>query len=148
MTRTSNPAPSVFDPPGAALRSLLAGRDSESLPNIPPLEARVGVRLHEASSQPDWGVEIAARIVDNQDHIATSLGEMATPGFTVWDARGFYRASDGLTLIAGVENFGNRLYQEHLDPHGRSYSFPMVTGTSGRVFRPGANFYFVTEFTY
>jgi outer membrane receptor protein involved in Fe transport len=58
---------------------------------------------------------------------------------TVGDIRGFWRASEGLLLIAGVENFTDRNYREHLD-------FNSLNGS--QLFQPGINFYFGGEVTY
>ncbi|RIK72897.1 MAG: hypothetical protein DCC68_25760 [Planctomycetota bacterium] len=121
----------------------------EPLWGIPPLDSRVGLRYQ----QPDWGFEFAARIVDDQGRIAqaiftdgvtsTSLGEQVTPGFTILDIRGFYAINDVWRLVGGVENIGDRLYQEHLDAR-RDLSY----GTPGGVFRPGVNAYFGLIGTY
>jgi outer membrane receptor protein involved in Fe transport len=109
--------------------------DDEPLPGIVPLEARVGVRLHDPCET--WGVELEARIVDNQDRVATSLFERATSGFTIWNLRSFWQPRHNLTLISGVENFTDKFYREHLDYR------------SGRgVFQPGVNFYSSVELTY
>jgi outer membrane receptor protein involved in Fe transport len=153
LDRTSNALPSFFDPPGSELRSGLVGRDHEPLPNIPPLESRVGVRVHDPGDDPRWGLELSARIVDHQDRFATSLQEMSTPGFTTWDLRSFWRLTQRATLVAGVENFTDKFYLEHLDPHGRVVaSSPLVPGSPesslGTVFRPGVNFYFAVEVTW
>ena len=75
--------------PSAAWRA----RAEEPLPSIVPLESRLGLRLHRAADAPRWGVELAARMVDAQDRVATSLLETPTPGFTVWDVRGYWRAT-------------------------------------------------------
>ena len=115
----------------------LATDDDEPLPGIVPLQARVGLRLHEPTANPYWGLELEARIVDNQDRVATSLLEIPTPGFTIWNLRGFWRPYDDFTIIAGVENFGNKYYREHLDYR---------SGLG--VFQPGTNFYVSTELTY
>jgi iron complex outermembrane receptor protein len=122
---------------------------NEPLWGIPPLDSRVGLRYQ----QPGWGFEFAARIVDNQDRIAqaiftdgitsASLGEQVTPGYTVLDIRGFYSINDVWRLVGGVENVGDRNYQEHLDAR-RDLSY----GTPGGVFRPGLNAYFGLIGTY
>lgn len=126
--------PPFFD--GTENRSL-ADNDDEPLPGIVPLQARVGVRWHEPVADPDWGLELEARIVDSQDRVATSLFEQATPGFTIWNLRGYIRPYDHFTVTAGVENFTDKFYREHLDYR------------SGRgVFQPGVNFYCSTELTY
>lgn len=116
--------------------------ESEPLPQIPPLDARVGLRFHQASTTPKWQVEVSARMVQRQANVATSLGELATPGFTVWNLRGFWQASERMLVSAGVENFGNLNYREHLDP---------ISGNNlgvGSLFRPGTNFFFNTQYSY
>lgn len=111
---------------------------AEPLPGIAPLEARIGVRLREPEAG-RWGTEFMARIVDRQDRVASSLLESPTPGFTVFDVRGYWRATDGLLVVAGVENLGNRTYREHLD-------FRSPSGI--QVFQPGVNAYAGIERTY
>ena len=67
----------------------VAGADAEPLPGVPPLESRVGIRLHQPCPRPRWSVELTARIVNDQRRVATSLLETPTSGFTVWDLRTF-----------------------------------------------------------
>lgn len=119
----------------------IGGGDSEPLPGISPLETRIGFRMRDDAQSPSWNLELAARIVDNQDRVATSLLENATPGFTVYDLRGTYRPgiSPGLLLVFGLENFTDKTYREHLD-------FRSLSGVS--VFQPGINAYFGTDWTY
>jgi outer membrane receptor protein involved in Fe transport len=109
----------------------------EPLPSIPPLEARLGLRIHEARRNPRWGMEILARMVAAQDRVALSLGEEPTAGFTVFYFRSYWQVNDSLLLTGGVENFGDRFYREHLD---------LRTGRG--VFQPGYNFYFGAQMTY
>jgi outer membrane receptor protein involved in Fe transport len=108
----------------------------EPLPGINPLESRVGIRVHEPE-QSQWAVELSARIVDNQDRVASSLFESPTPGFTTYDLRSYWQATDRLLLVAGVENFTDKQYREHLD---------LRTGRG--VFQPGVSFYFASELQY
>ncbi|WP_145384635.1 TonB-dependent receptor domain-containing protein [Stieleria neptunia] len=119
----------------------ITGGDSEPLPGISPLETRIGFRLRDATADPNWNVELAARIVDDQDRVATSLLENATPGFTVYDVRGTYRPrfNDNLLLAFGIENFTDKTFREHLD-------FRSLTGVS--VYQPGINFYVGADLTY
>ncbi len=86
-------------------------------------------------------MELSARVVDNQDRVATSLLESATPGFTVWDLRSNYQPSrwEGLTLVAGVENFTDKAFREHLD-------FRSPNGI--QILQPGINAYFGTDLSY
>lgn len=113
----------------------------EPLPNMAPLMSRIGFRLHEPITTPRWSLELSARIVDNQDRVASSLLESVTPGFTVWDLRGYMQALDNLILVAGVENFTDKQYQEYLD-------YRSAGAGSLQVFQPGVNFYFGSELTY
>lgn len=140
-TRRVTPgAPSVrIDGLPRGFFSGFAGGSQEPLPGIVPLEARLGVRLHPPSPALDWGLELSARVVDNQDRIATSLLELPTPGFTVWDLRSYWRPVDRLLLVAGVENFGDKNYREHLD-------FRNQSGIG--IYQPGSNFYFGSELLY
>ena len=117
----------------------IPGPAVEPLPSILPLESRLGIRLHPADPKPRWTVELSARVVAAQDRVAASLMESPTPGFTVYDLRGYWRPKDRWLLVAGVENFTNKLYREHLD-------FRSPDGIS--MFQPGVNFYLGTELTY
>jgi len=110
--------------------------EEESLPVIYPLQGRLGVRMSEPVNGL-WGAELSARIVDNQDQIATSLQEQTTAGFTTYDLRAFMQVNDGMLITAGVENLTDKNYQEHFDAR-----------TVTNVFQPGANFYFGTDITY
>lgn len=112
----------------------------EPLPSISPLESRIGVRIHERGKQPRWGIEISARIVDNQDRVAASLLETPTPGFTVLDLRSYWQLTERLFCVAGVENIGNRTFREHLD-------FRSIGGGL-QVFQPGTSGYFGAELSY
>ena len=119
----------------------IIGADAEPLPGIAPLETRIGARLRNDVKNERWNLELAARIVDNQDRVATSLLETPTAGFTVWDLRGTWRPSTkrDITLVSGVENFTDKQYREHLD-------FRSLTGVS--IFQPGVNFYFGADVAY
>ena len=121
--------------PGLNLPQVGKTPDKEPLPGIPPWDSRLGLRLHEPAPLPRWGVETSARIVDQQNRVATTLRELPTPGFTVWDFRSFWQVTPNMLVLAGIENFTNKQYREHLD---------LRTG----VFQPGRNFYFGTQLIY
>jgi outer membrane receptor protein involved in Fe transport len=129
----SRDTPSRF---GIGGRSGILGMDHEPLPGITPLESRVGLRFHDPSDSRNWGIETSARIVDNQDRFASSLEEIATPGFTTYDIR-CYKRHGAWLFTAGVENLTDKYYREHLDYR---------TGLG--VYRPGINFYSGFEVTY
>jgi iron complex outermembrane recepter protein len=134
-----NPSERVEGLPRGAF-SGISGSDQEPLPSIVPLESRLGFRFHEAGGAPRWSVELAARVVAAQRRIATSLLEVPTPGFTVWDVRGYWRVTDCLLTTAGIENFTDKNYREHLN----------FTSQNGlvQVFQPGFNAYFGAELKY
>ena len=111
--------------------------NNEPLPSIPPLESRLGVRLHEESEVPVWSVEFSARLVAAQNRVAADLLERATSGFAVFDLRGYWNVTDRMILIGGVENLTDRFYREHLD----------IRSGIG-VFRPGMNAYVGSELSY
>ena len=126
-------------PNGTPIPNPLPGSLSpqEPLPGMPPLEANVGFRVHDRGKNPRWGVEALARMVAGQDRIAQSLGEVSTPGFTIFNVRSFWRVTKNVLLTAGVENLGNRQYREALD---------LRTGLG--VFQPGIDFYFGAQVSY
>lgn len=111
--------------------------EEEPLPGIYPLSSRVGVRVSDAGEDPRWSIEFSARVVENQDRVASSLRESESAGFTTYDLRSFWRATDTLVLVAGVENFSDKNYREHLD---------LRTGLD--VLQPGINFYFGAEWKF
>ena len=117
----------------------VAGPGVEPLPSILPLESRIGLQIHDVRAEPAWGVELSVRIVDDQSRVAASLLETPTPGFAVWDVRGYWYASQNVLVVAGFENFTDRSYREHLD-------FRSENGVE--VLQPGVNFYVGTEVTY
>jgi len=119
----------------------VVGGDREALPQIPPLEARLGIRLNGDFWERPYGIELSARVVDDQERIARSLAESATPGFTTYDLRTFWRPKNNLTVLAGVENFTDKDYREHFD-------FRSANPTAQSVRQMGINFYFGTELTY
>jgi outer membrane receptor protein involved in Fe transport len=115
---------------------------TEPLPQIPPLEMRNGFRIHEPRTGPRWQVEFSARTVMPQNSVAVSLDELPTPGFTVLDLRTYWQVNQQWLVTAGVENFSNTQYREHLDPISGN-----LLGVDP-LFRPGANFYFASQVTY
>lgn len=120
----------------------ISGADAEPLPGVSPFETRIGVRLRDEGAKPRWNIEMYARIVDNQDRVASSLLELPTPGFTTWDVRSVYQPEfvDGLTLVSGIENLFDKAYREHLDN---------AFFINGQPFQqPGFNFYVGADWNY
>lgn len=104
----------------------------EPLPNIFPLQSRLGIRWHDPQEEV-YSVEFVAWVVDNQARLATSLLELPTAGFTRLDLRGRWQVSESLRLTAGIQNLGDRTILEHLSVH------------NPRVLEPGLNAYFSAE---
>ncbi len=132
-----NPAFAQFIRDPKAPRGILRGSKEEPLAGISPMESRIGFRVRDRSPQSKWGAELSARVVQQQDRVATSIGELATAGFTTYDFRTFWRPTNHMVVNCGVENFTDKFYREHLD---------LRTGRG--VFQPGINFYFGSQLTY
>ncbi len=113
------------------------GAREEPLAGINPLEVSLGHRFHAVGPAPDWSLEVSARVVDEQNRIATSLLENRSTGFATLNIRGHWNVTDNWLISGGVENALDKLYREHLD---------LRTGTG--VFQPGINAYLSTEITY
>jgi iron complex outermembrane receptor protein len=122
--------------------ALVAGPRTEALPSIPPLDTHVGLRFHDPRPERRWATEIGIRIVAPQEEVATSLSEVTTAGFCTGDIRTYWRPNNNWLLTAGIENFWDRNYREHLDliiPPG---------GIPQGVFQPGITFYMGARLTY
>lgn len=86
--------------------------NDEPLPEIAPLDFRYSVRgsFYDNKLTPS----LSFRKVSDQNRVATSFGELNTPGFEVLDAAIEYQATKSLTLQAEVTNIFNENYYEHL----------------------------------
>jgi outer membrane receptor protein involved in Fe transport len=155
-SREGNAIPAAAYRPSGSLRSGVTG-DEEPLPVIAPLESTVGLRVTEPTFDPRWGIEFAARMVDGQGRVATSLGELTTPGFTTFDLRGYWAVTPAFTLVSGIENIFDRHYQEHFDARAQNLAQPIPLqigsgtvplGTTKPVFRPGVDYYFGGELVF
>ncbi len=87
------------------------GLTSDGLPGIYPLNGTVGVRLCQGKED-RWCLDFCTRMVHNMDHVAKSLAEAPTPGFTVHNLRGYYRVSKNVRLDMEIQNLFNRFYIE------------------------------------
>ncbi len=113
----------------------------EPLPGIPPLEFRTGVRLNGKIDNVRWNAEILARLVTDQNRVASSLFETRTPAFTLWNLRTYWQLTEQISLVAGVENFTDTNYREHFD-------FRSQNPTARQVLQPGRNFYIGSTVVY
>lgn len=137
------------------------GRDQTidaPLPMIYPLQGRFGLRLHDPDGGQTWGLEFAARVVDNQDRLgtlrlgfsntATTVVETETAGFTAYYLRGYYNVAQSdlrrLNLVGGIDNLFDKTYIEHLDLRLQAQGiFPQTL-----VLSPGFTPFMGVEYTY
>jgi len=95
----------------SATNSFIRLKENESLPGIYPWAANLGVRVFEPAHN-RWSVEFLIRMVDAQQHVAESMGEVPTPGFTVFGIHGSYQVNQHLRLTTAFENIFDRPYAE------------------------------------
>ena len=101
--------------------------DNTALPEIPPLEGKLGVRYERV----DWGLWLnpTVRLVQSQHRIDSAFGENVTHGFVTADLSAGWRFLDRHELTINVANLFDKNYNEHMT---RENPF------SGReVFEPG-----------
>ena len=101
--------------------------DDRALPEIPPLEGRLGLRYEH----PRWGLWFnpMLRLVQSQHRIDTAFGEDATQGHVTVDISAGWRLFGRHELMVHVENLFDKNYNEHIT---RENPF-----TGREVFEPG-----------
>lgn len=90
------------------------------LPQIYPLQGRLGVRWADPSPISNYGLEWGFRMVAAQNragfvHDQPTPFEQTTAGFYTSYLRGYWNLSQNVHLTGGVDNMFNRNYLEHLD---------------------------------
>lgn len=114
--------------------------DDRPLPQIPPLEARLGLSWEKGN----WSSTGLLRSVSSQDRIAENEGNVVgkdfatSPGFAVFSANAAYKINQYVKVSTGVDNLFNVAYSEHLNLAGNS-SFGYSANTS--VNEPGRTFW-------
>ena len=110
--------------------------DERALPQIPPLEARLGLTYEQGN----WSTSGLWRVVAAQSRIAENQGNVVgkdfdqSAGFGVLSWNGAWRVSQQFKLSAGVDNLLDKAYSEHLNLAGSSgFGFPAET----RINEPG-----------
>lgn len=113
--------------------------DGKPLPQIPPLEARLGFSRESGN----WRTTGLVRLVSSQHRMAINEGNVVgkdfdrNAGFAVVSANAAYRVTKYVKLSAGVDNLLEKDYSEHLKLAGNS-SFGYSAHTS--VNEPGRTF--------
>lgn len=110
--------------------------DGGALPQMPPLEMRLGLGWERG----DWSASGLWRLVAAQNRVAEDQGNVVgkdfgeSAGFGVLSANLAYRVSEHLSLSAGVDNLLDKAYSEHLNLAGASgFGYPADT----RIAEPG-----------
>ncbi|WP_337961742.1 TonB-dependent copper receptor [Pseudomonas sp. Gutcm_11s] len=94
--------------------------DGEALPQMPPLEARLGLTYEQGA----WSTGALWRLVAAQNRVDEGKGNVvgqdfgSSAGFGVFSLNGAYRFSDNVKLSAGVDNLFDKDYAEHLNLAG------------------------------
>ncbi|MBS7458102.1 TonB-dependent copper receptor [Coralloluteibacterium stylophorae] len=122
--------------------------DGEALPQIPPLEARLGV----AWARGPWSAGAQVRGVRAQDRVATGRGNVVgrdlgpSKGFAVTSANAAWRVDARWTLAAGIDNLFDRRYAEHLNLAGDAgFGYP---AEPVRIGEPGRTLWARVDFGY
>ena len=101
--------------------------DGKALPQMPPLDTRLGLTY----SEDDWSAGALWRVVAPQDRIDRNAGNVVgkdydkSAGFGVFSLNGAYRLNKNLKVSAGVDNLLDKNYSEHLNMAGNAgYGYP------------------------
>ncbi len=97
-------------------------RDGRPLPQMPPLEARIGLVYERAR----WSTTGLWRVVSSQHRVALNEGSVvgkdygASAGFGVLSANVAFKLTKQAKLSGGIDNIFNKRYSEHLNLAGNS----------------------------
>jgi outer membrane receptor protein involved in Fe transport len=84
---------------------------AEPLPGMYPFNGRISLRVSDPECD-KWGTEFTSRLVSSQHEVATSLAELPSPAFAVFDLSGYYRLRKNLRVSLSLENLLNTYYYE------------------------------------
>ncbi|HGN1706277.1 TPA: TonB-dependent copper receptor [Providencia rettgeri] len=113
--------------------------DGTALPQMPPLESRLGLSWEKG----DWTTTGLVRIVSRQNRVAINDGNVVgkdfskSAGFTIFSLNTAYTVNEKMKLSAGVDNLFDKTYSEHLNLAGNSgfgYSSNVPVNEPGRTF--------------
>ena len=96
--------------------------DGEALPQMPPLEGRLGLGYERG----DWSAAGLWRLVAAQTRVAEGKGNVVSKdfdesaGFGVFSLNGAYRLNRNLKLSTGIDNLLDKAYSEHLNLAGNA----------------------------
>jgi iron complex outermembrane receptor protein len=114
--------------------------DGRPLPQIPPLELRLGASYETEK----WQAGVLWRVVAKQDRVAVNQGNVVgkdfgqSSGFGVLSAYSSVTLTDHFTLSAGIDNIFDRAYYEHLNLAGNAgWGF----SANENIYEPGRVFW-------
>ncbi|ENE4777040.1 TonB-dependent copper receptor [Klebsiella variicola] len=114
-------------------------KDGAPLPQMPPLEARLGLAWESGN----WSTTGLVRLVSSQHRVAINEGNVvgkdfdSSAGFAVFSANAAYRVNKYFKVSIGVDNLLDKEYSEHLNKAGNSsfgYSSNSTVNEPGRTF--------------
>ena len=123
--------------------------DGKALPQMPPLESRLGLTY----SRDTWSVGALWRLVAEQNRIAQNQGNVVgkdydkSAGFGVFSLNGAYKVNNNLKLSAGVDNLFDKAYAEHLNLAGNA-GFGYPANSTQPVNEPGRTFWTKVDFSF
>lgn len=123
--------------------------DGKALPQMPPLESRLGLTY----SRDAWSVGALWRLVAAQNRIAENQGNVVgkdyekSGGFGVFSLNGAYKVNRNLKLSAGVDNLFDKAYAEHLNLAGNA-GFGYPAADPQPVNEPGRTFWTKVDFSF
>ncbi|WP_374956521.1 TonB-dependent copper receptor [Pseudomonas poae] len=101
--------------------------DGKALPQIPPLDARLGLTY----SEDDWSAGALWRVVAAQNRIDQNKGNVVgkdfdkSAGFGVFSLNAAYRINKNVKVSTGVDNLFGKAYAEHLNLAGNAgFGYP------------------------
>lgn len=112
--------------------------DHRPLPQIPPLDAKLGAEYQQGP----WSAGALWRLVASQHRYAAAQGNVvgrdfrSSAGFGVLSVHAGYAVTQQLKLTAGIDNLFDKAYSEHLNLAGNA-GFGFAGST--RINEPGRN---------
>lgn len=117
--------------------------DDRAMPQIPPLEGRLGLTYE----RDNWSTSGLWRVVASQGRVAENQGTVVgkdfdeSAGFGVLAVSGAYRLNKNFKLSAGVDNLLDKAYSEHLNLAGSAGFADYGLEPTSRVNEPGRTYW-------
>ncbi|WAE51513.1 TonB-dependent copper receptor [Stutzerimonas frequens] len=114
-----------------------------ALPQIPPLEGRLGLTYE----RDNWSTSGLWRVVASQGRVAENQGTVVgkdfdeSAGFGVLAVNGAYRVNQHFKLSAGIDNLLDKNYSEHLNLAGSAGFADYGLEPTSRVNEPGRTYW-------